>query len=252
MNIVDWIARGRRTLALLSVAAASLSWAAAARGEFFGAIVRVEAATDRGVASWEERLPDVVPDKVLFKLQQVVPLVVPGVGVVGRVEDMIVELDGDPVVDLGFVVSAGNSPATFTITSSLVSFPALNSPQAFASAAVTLTDGDPVPVADGASMGVVAPRTGLYRAEYNGGTTFAELLGSQTLLGPGSISADADSGAIQAIPGLVNSIQSSFSFELSDDDLASGTSRFEVFIPEPTTALMVLTFLGATLSRRRI
>ena len=238
----------------LAVLIGSTTLSQDASADFIGPIVTVEATTDRGTARFESPLvvdlPPQASDVARFKLAENRPLIVPGVGVVGEIEDLELFLDGDPVVDLAFAVSAGNFPTTFTITSAMVGFPGITNPIAFASAGVTLTDGDPLP-GDGASMGLVAPRTGLYKAEYNGGTTFAELIGAQSLLSAGTTSASADSG-VQTISDTVSSIQASFSFQLSADDMASGTSHFEVVIPEPASvSIIVIAGAVAAMSTRR-
>ena len=233
------------------VLAVCLAHATVVRADFIGPIVTVEATTTHGLAEWVSKtveFPDVVNDIVKYRLGENISLEVPGHGVVAEIESLDLTLNGDPAIDLAFAVSSGNFPTTFTITSALLNFPAISNPIALASAGVTVTDGDPLP-GDGASVSLVAPRNGLYKAEYNGGTTFAELLASKSLLSSGTMSASASTG-VQIIPASVDSIQTSFSFDLTADDSASGTSRFEVVIPEPVSAGM-LVILGMAVAHAR-
>ena len=222
--------------------------------DFIGPAITVEARTAEGSVQHTfpilDRLPDRASEKAVFVLTEKFPLVIPGQGVVGEVENLEVELDGDPAVDLIFAVSAGNSDVSFTISSAVVAFAALDNPQAQASAAVTLTDGSTIPV-NGADLDVPAGESSLYHATYNGGTSFADLLSSLSI-SEGSGSASAGTG-ITVINDSVTSIAASFTFDLTAEDSASGTSRFEVFvpdpdIPEPTTALISMWLIPLVVS----
>jgi uncharacterized protein (TIGR03382 family) len=150
--------------------------------------------------------------------------------------------DKDPFVTLGFAVSAGAAPTAFTITSATIGFAPIVGGLAFASAAVTLTDGSPL--IDGASMVGAFPGAHNYQAQYNGMTgVFADLVPS-LFAPPGGVSFSGVDrvplvGRIP-IPGAVVDIESQFKFTLSPFDLASGTSRFDIVVPEPSSIMLAL------------
>ncbi len=156
----------------------------------------------------------------------------------------------DPQVNLSFAVTAGPAMTNFTIKSSLLSFPSIAHPSGRASAAFTVTDGDDE---GGATL------TGLggesYLAQYNGfvpaGTEFTQLI--QQVVAPVSGTADLSEeypggGAYAAIAGPAYDMSSQIAFSLSANDLASGTSNYEI-IPEPCG--LILLVAGAGLLRRR-
>ena len=226
-----------------------------ANAEFVGSIVTVDVSNSHGSASESWPIPDLPPQassKAHWALQERA-ILRGGQGneIIATIEDLVVNLDGDPVVSLDFAVNAGNFDTTFTITSATVGFAPISNPLAFASAGVTLTDGDPLP-GDGAALNLIPPNTGLYQATYNSGTVFANLLPSPLSLPGAGTTDDSDDSGVQIIAGSVTDIQTSFSFKLSADDSASGTSQFEVVIPEPSTSiLIVFGFLGLLACHRR-
>jgi len=214
---------------------------------FSDQIVTIEVANSQGSASQSWALPSEASEKARLTLANRVDLRGgEGNEVLATIDDLVIELDGDPEVSLDFAVGAGNFATQFTITTAMVSFPPRLNPTAFATAGITLTDRDPLP-GDGAALNPVAPNTGLYQAMYNGGTVYADLFAPLNLPGPGTLAASTDTG-VQSISGAVSDIQASFSFTLSADDSASGTSRFEIFgplVPEPsTTALLACGLVG--------
>jgi hypothetical protein len=146
-----------------------------------------------------------------------------------------VEYVNDPLVSMVVSVQAGSQPTTFTISSALLSFPLLTFAEGRASAGFSVTDVD----GDGAlltGIGDPSGSQGAYLAQYNGfagtlsGTTFAEVI--QT------ISADpfATTTAAEDVPVLgftpildpVGDISAVISFQLSANDIASGTSVWVV------------------------
>jgi hypothetical protein len=167
-------------------------------------------------------------------------------GVLGTITELSYQSNSDPFVNLQFAVQAGNTDTTFDITSAVVSFTALNNPWAYASAGVTLT-GD----SDGATITGLLDGGSVYQATYNSSTVFASLVSGftipadQTVTQPGRYPA---SGTV-TIPTSVSSIQSEFKFTLSALDQASGTSRFEVVVPEPAT-ISLLVLGGLAMLRR--
>jgi uncharacterized protein (TIGR03382 family) len=147
---------------------------------------------------------------------------------------------------------AGAMDTEFTITSALLSFGTPIDPASGrATAAVTVTD----LLGNGAQLTGLGPGGGAYVAGYNGlvpgGSTFAELIPSLAAPAFSSNAVDSDfpgGGAFAAIAGGVNDMSAQFNFTLSANDLASGTSNFEI-IPAPAT--MALLGVGALLGRRR-
>ncbi len=163
------------------------------------------------------------------------------------INSISVGLDSDPNVNLGFAITNGAAAANFTFSSPVVTFSPTLNPNAFASAAITVTDLDSSP--DGATATGLFPGIKAYQAQYNGAPSiFANLVSP--------VNAPTDSSNIGSdrfpaagtvvIGGIVSSIQSQFSFQLSANDSASGTSRFNLtggtIVPEPSS--LVLALLG--------
>jgi hypothetical protein len=160
----------------------------------------------------------------------------------GSIDGLSISLDSDPNVSLGFAVTAGGADTTFTISSPVVSFSPLTNPQGFASAGVTLTDN----VGTGATFTGLFPGPKGYQAQYNSGSAvFANLVPSFSVVNTTLTTSERFPVAgTTVVPGVVSNIESQFSFVLSANDSASGTSRFNVTAPEPSS--MILALLGAT------
>ncbi len=166
----------------------------------------------------------------------------------GRIEQLSMELIGDPAVGVNFAVSAGASDTVFTITSATLVFAPLASSIGYASAAVTVTDLD----LNGASLtGLLGGKA--YQATFDGGTLFASLIDPVIAPVGGPMNSHDRLPVLptlwQAMPASVSNMQGQFSFALSANDSASGTSYFEVIVPEP--ASLALLGLGALVLRRR-
>ncbi|MGE3107012.1 MAG: hypothetical protein AB7G11_04250 [Phycisphaerales bacterium] len=159
----------------------------------------------------------------------------------------------DPEVALNFSIMAGSLETAFTISSALVSFASINGAVGQASAGITATDLD----GDGVTLSPTNP-AGMYIAQYNGiaptGTTFRGFfsapVSAPTPFGSTSFSSDyPGGGGFAPIPGDVSDISSRFTFTLSANDIASGTSIFTV-VPAPASASLIA-FAGVLARRRR-
>lgn len=156
----------------------------------------------------------------------------------------------NPQVNLGFAMSAGDEPTTFTVQSALLTLdPQYVNPDGKADAAISVTDfgGN----GDGAELIGQGPNGGAFLAEYNGfvpgGTTFDEGIESIVADAWGTETGESHSGWLP-INDTVVDMSTQISFTLTPGDSASGTSSFQV-VPEPTGLLLLLAGLG--LVRRR-
>jgi hypothetical protein len=155
-------------------------------------------------------------------------------------------VDQDPAVNLRFSVVAGSTDTTFTFSSPVVNFDAISGPSAVTSSSLTLTDSD----GDGATLTGLESGGTAYKAIYNGGTVWATLNPSYSFATPYDSQAESNRdplGGMGTIPDTLTSIQSEYSFTLSANDQASGTSMFSVnsqVVPEPLTFAAVLTGLA--------
>ncbi len=157
-----------------------------------------------------------------------------------------INLDSDPTAGLSFGVLAAGVPTNFTISTSTVTFPAFSNPAAVASAALTVTDLD----SNGASMTGAFPGPMAFQALSNVGT-FAYLAPSISATALQSVASTPNvPPTVGNILGAVTSIQSTFSFQLSANDLGSGSGTFSV--PEPGTfGILALAALGFVVLRLR-
>lgn len=171
--------------------------------------------------------------------------------------DMQIGIRQDPAVVANFNVAAGIFNTTFTVTSSLVSFPTIVNGQAIASAAISVTDSATFGDVGSVSLTGLQPGANAFSAIFNNGGspfTFADLIpGGVFAPGAGGthvyVGQSASFPAYDAVPGSVTTIQSQFAFSLSRFDRAAGTSTFEI-IPAPGAAAL-LALGGLSLSRRR-
>jgi len=146
-------------------------------------------------------------------------------------------------VNLNFDVFAGAANTAFSIGSGPLNFTQFSSAQGIASASVGVTD----VLGGGATLAPNAP--GMYRAFYNGGTTFSDLLTSSLVAGSFSSAQDDETFGFAAIGVPVDEIAAEWSFTLTAFDSAAGTSTFSV-VPAPASALL-LGLAGLTVTRRR-
>lgn len=157
-------------------------------------------------------------------------------------------LYADPQIAMGFSFQAGSDPTNVTVSSSVLSFPTISSPQGRADVAFTVMDF----FGSGASLSGLEPGGGAYRAFYNGSTTFVDAVHQITVVPPDAL-ADGSyvypgGGAYAAIPVPVSSMGAEISFTLSPYGFASGSSNYEI-IPEPAGLILLVVGLGVL--RRR-
>lgn len=172
---------------------------------------------------------------------------------VALVESISLSFQQDPVITLFFDVLAGGTDTFFSITSGLLSFPAIQDPNAAASVGMTLTDSD----VNGSASLVGATSTGngfAYVAQYNGlvpnGSTFAEAISGLSVNVPAGSTSDSFNSGFSIIPGAVSSMSAEIAFQLSANDSASGTSVYAI-IPEPGTLMLLTIGVGVLATRRR-
>jgi hypothetical protein len=167
---------------------------------------------------------------------------------IGFIEKLKLSGKVDPEIGIEFGVRAGSADTTFIVNSGAETFAVLTNPDAYASAAITLTD---------RASPTGATITGLFadgktnQAIYNGATLFANLVGGFSISNS-SVDRHESNGnesSMITINDTLTSIDSNFWFTLSARDSASGTSTF-VVTPEPAT-LCLLGFGALSVIRRK-
>jgi len=155
----------------------------------------------------------------------------------------------DPIVTLGFFVTAGLSDTHFTVTSALLSFPTIPNANGQASVGMTLTDSNH----DGATMTGAYADGKAYRAFYNGfapgGSVFTSQIGTYSV-GSGGSDVRAAVDGFRPVGASVSDMSAQFDFIVTANDLAGGTARYEI-VPEPASIGAIAMGLGALVMRRR-
>jgi len=164
----------------------------------------------------------------------------------GVLENVTVDLLGDPSIYLDFTVRAGAYGTNYTITSALVSFGAIVNPDAFATAGITVTDRN----YDTATATGLLSGGKVFEARYNGSSVLASLVPSTGPTALGGTLTNSEMRPYGPLAATVGSMTSVFSFNLTPGDSASGTSGFTIVIPEPAS-LVLLAGGGLLLTRRR-
>ncbi len=238
---VAFLAVLRVAIAFACFAVATPAWA-----EFLQPQVRVDVSAGGHAGSWELDLTS--PSSPLdWHLPAAVDIYSDDVNHVflATLETLDLGLIGDPQIVVNFSLTAGALATNVAISSGAVLFAAANNPTAFATAAITVTDND----SNGGSATGSFAGTKSYEASYNGGTTFADLISPVVApvddSGIGMERFPAVGSAV--IPGLVGSISAGYNFTLTANDSASGTSRFSLVVPEPSTVALILIGAAALL-----
>jgi len=246
------------TLPLFAAGVLSLGLVGSASADISDQVFVIHASNSLGNADYVVRLSDGVwtaPGEFEWNLGDEANLRTASGQTIATLTTGALRIHEDPDVTVNFSVMAGSLDTIFTISSALVSFTTINPVQGYASAGITATDLDGNGVA-------IAPSgaSGMYQAQYNGmvptGTTFMNFfpvpVADPT---PGTtISFSSDfpgGGAYSPIAGAVSDISSRFTFTLSANDIASGTSIFRVVeVPAPAS-LALLGLGGLAVGRRR-
>ncbi len=155
-------------------------------------------------------------------------------------------------VSHSFVVQAGNADTNFTLGSGVVSTPTIANPLGRASAGITLTDTN----GNGANLTGMQAGGTMYEAYYDAGAVFANLIGGPfgfgTAFGSQATSDEYPAGAgnFAAFAGPLSEMGIEWSFGLTANDSAGGTSVF-VVIPTPAAGVTMLVGAGLLSGRRR-
>ncbi len=156
----------------------------------------------------------------------------------------------NPQVQLNFVMIAGAGPGMteFVLTSPLYSFDPIVNPDAKSEVGVNVTDTNN----DGALLTAHNDNDGVSFSYYNGaapgaGSLFAEILTEDVTAAPLGVGAGSDDTGWQTINDTVSTASSEIHFELSANDLASGSSTY-ILVPEPASLVLLA---GLALLRRR-
>jgi hypothetical protein len=164
--------------------------------------------------------------------------------ILAHLDGLTISFQGDPVASLGFAVTAGQYPTSFSFSSPLMTFDPLIDANVGAEAAILVT-GPADKTLWGSYTGGKA-----YKALYNDTTTFAYLVDT-----PITAYSGEDTWPFQALPGTITSMQSKFQFILSAQATASGSSYYEItgtVVPEPASILLLGLGGLALLKKRRV
>jgi len=244
----------KKTLLIVSALSGVAALSASALADLSGNALTVTAQVGEQSGSFiitEEQLVR-NGDLLSFSLSEPVQIRTDSGDLLASIDGLTIGYIGDPVISIGFAISAGNNAVVLSITSAVLGFAPFNA-EARASASLTLTDND----GNGAVAGGLYGVNEVYRANYNGAipapTVFDDLVSG---FGVGAFTSsslsDASAAAGVFLPiGVTNSQQASYSFSLTANDSASGTSVYVTReIPAPG-ALALLGLGGLVIARRR-
>lgn len=167
----------------------------------------------------------------------------------GKLKTLSLSLSSAPeaTVQLGFSLVTGSSGTVFTISSASLPCSVTNG-EAYGSAGVTVTDGEPYNTAT--LEGRYDGNTKAFQASVNGAAWHTAVPNPPTTaMGGTSVSPYPPAGfGPESVPGSVTDISTEFKFRLTPYDKASGTSNF-VLVPEPATLALIA--LGMVAVRRK-
>jgi len=242
----------RNTLGILAVGSSLLA-ASMAVADVSDPYLRIEASSSLGTAVLDVASSEASydPETHTWSWSDSGVQMWDGANLIASWDSITLNYQQDPVIFLNFVTMAGGAPTTVTITSGLLSFPALNNPDGVASAGFTLTDSDTSGSANlNGNTGTGADLA--FLTHYNGfvpsGTTFAEAIDEIIVNQAGNSNSENFNTGFVPIAGPVSDMSMQISFALSANDSASGTSVFAI-VPEPAGVLLLA--FGAALIRRR-
>lgn len=250
----------KASMPVCAVAALALSAGTVARADVSQHVFMIQAEDAFGrTAEYTAMLPAGHYGDYEWNLPSALPLMSADGTTIATLNMANVIVHEDPQVTVNFNVFSGALNTTFTVTSATVSFAGISNAQGRASAAFSATDLDD----DGVTLsGLINDGMGnfsAYNSRFNGayplGTTFKNLLtGAFTNPTPGiTITSSEDYpgvGTYVPIAGTLTDISARFKFTLSANDIASGTSVFEV-IPVPAPGTLALLGLGGLAAARR-
>lgn len=252
----------RFTLTCLTAGMLAVAFAASASAQISDPVFKVTASSSLGSATFEANFADGTfsPATGIFTWTNPskIDLIDPGNGnyiasIKGNTTIRTkLEADFGYQVDFGYLLDAGPATTKFSIVSSQLSFSTLATPEGRATTVMGVTDND----GNGATLTPTLAGPGAFLAQYNGlapgGTTFATLLKSPIVAGPGGSMSASDAeppvGFLKPIGVPVSSLSGLMEFTVTANDSASGQSNFRV-LPEPST-LALLAF-GALACVRR-
>lgn len=241
----------------LAIAVICLSAVTTAQaGQLSSTIFQIQAENEDGVGTYEFVDPDpvFVDGQYSWNLGEATPITGENGQTIATLDGTTVFAMADPVLTLNFAVSAG-SATIYTVSSPLLSFPAISPAEGRASAAITVTDA----ADDGASLtGGYVGGTKSFQADYNGmvpgGTLFANLVDNDsTSTGFDSITSMEDfplGGGFSPISS-VSSMSTQFMFTVGAGDQVSGTSVFVTQVPEPSCLLLLVLGISVFVAGRR-
>jgi hypothetical protein len=218
------------------------SFSAIDAGTLSREILQVEATSQLGTAQYIVELSEAEQNNDVWSWFLPAPVELLGANdqVIATLEGASLDYVADPQISLSFVGSAGDHDTTFTITSATLSFPTLNPAEGRASAGVTVMD----VTGDGASLtGNIGGGGKSYRAIYDGGTVFADLVNDDsTAVAFGTlIGSDASpASGFSPIAGGLSSMMTEFHFTIEARDSVSVTSLFITQVPEPSSLVLAL------------
>lgn len=236
----------------LAATAALLTIGASAQAGIFGGGFNITAESSLGIASAQiaiENFEYNAKDETwTWALEGPIELRSAEGALVATLSEATSFYQADPVVTLGFFVIAGAADTHFQVSSALLSFAGIPSANGQASAGMTLTDSDQ----NGATLtGHLGGKA--YRAHYNGflgaSSTFTSLVNGFGV-GAGGSGVNAESFGFAPVGTTVNDMSSQFDFTVTANDLAGGTSRYEI-VPEPASMGALALGLGTLVLRRR-